>query len=1038
MVGFKRARTLIGLFLAGWTVNAAKGFCSCSIHRARAPTGLSAISDESLSFSRRNAALIASSTTCSRRQALAGVAITSAATAAFFGSESASAGTPKLDSSGNLFAPKSEMLRGGSESTRGIPIKREKRLQAGETLQTVYNTRFIAYLSRFLLNFDPSARAWWVKQGFGDGWDELSLQETDQAERVFSEFAESVEIGLANYFVGPYGSYGSVSAAVAGVSAAAAIPSKRPAKQKGIVDSLLRKGATMKKSTTAPTDGWELSKQGVLNLYALLKARYTTVTAKKQLAVLFSFITPPLQPTIEIAALLGEADNATISKIDVVRPVVANEAESRTSSRRGGGYSLEDIPLLTINCPPALGDDYACAELIPIMKVTSRVLKIKVVDGGAGYDSPPFVSVSQSGISRLCQATALLDRNGSIESILVLDPGYGYGGRNNVPPIVTIEAPRGKRVGRRAKAVAELEFGIAGAKLYRGGNGYVQTEPPKIQVTPPVTDPDWFIAVQEQPEMRMVPFEQTEFLRVKVSEMRSADGNTVFSIAGNPDRRPVDDNLLERLTRDPLEMLPSSVRPQRIRNTLTEAEFYSIPALEKVPQFVAVMEERYRAYDPVFGGVGVGPVQIGATQLSASEYARLALSGAVCTVIVRTVLNPLELIKTKQQLVNDDELFEHARARKAKSTDNTGIEARTIDAAAPTDALSDRSSGNDGLGSIRQQTMVAVREETQTATVVKQPETKIGTIDLVMSLIELRGPLALFQSADITFLASIAFGSFGFGATELFRRSFTAFFFTEGDSGGGSELILLLAAGIATVVTAAVASPFELLRVRSMGQLEPQKWTRVLKEFIEKGSDEDGTSGDADLDFTKLKPRDLLPLWAGFNPTLSRELPFAIAKFLTFDVLASTIINFLNSQLGQGAIPVQVGVGPIGLGISALSGAVAGVAGAIVSHPADLILTKTSSGGKPKQKAVNGESIDAARDSKDWKGVVKELVGRDGGVANLFIGLGARSTFFFLVIGLQFFLYDYVKNLFQVGSEDLNLVLDVFFAVRAGLVTPTN
>ena len=77
------------------------------------------------------------------------------------------------------------------------------------------------------------------------------------------------------------------------------------------------------------------------------------------------------------------------------------------------------------------------------------------------------------------------------------------------------------------------------------------------------------------------------------------------------------------------------------------------------------------------------------------------------------------------------------------------------------------------------------------------------------------------------------FGSFGFGATELFRRSFTAAFFSDVDgSDKGSELILLLAAALATVVTAAAASPFELLRVRSMGLIEPEKWTTVLKNFL--------------------------------------------------------------------------------------------------------------------------------------------------------------------------------------------------------------
>jgi len=37
----------------------------------------------------------------------------------------------------------------------------------------------------------------------------------------FAEFAESVEIGLADYFVGSYGSYASVAAAKAGLDAVA-------------------------------------------------------------------------------------------------------------------------------------------------------------------------------------------------------------------------------------------------------------------------------------------------------------------------------------------------------------------------------------------------------------------------------------------------------------------------------------------------------------------------------------------------------------------------------------------------------------------------------------------------------------------------------------------------------------------------------------------------------------------------------------------------------------------------------------------------
>ena len=64
---------------------------------------------------------------------------------------------------------------------------------------------------------------------------------------------------------------------------------------------------------------------------------------------------------------------------------------------------------------------------------------------------------------------------------------------------------------------------------------------------------------------------------------------------------------------------------------------------------------------------------------------------------------------------------------------------------------------------------------------------------------------------------------------------------------------------------------------------------------------------------------------------------------------------------------------------------------------------------------------------------MKELIASDGGVLNLFSAFPARAVFFFLVIGLQFFLYDYIKTLLDVGTDDLQLILDVFYAVRQGL-----
>ena len=313
---------------------------------------------------------------------------------------------------GELFTPKSDMLSGGSDAARGIPLgsssagaggrRDSRRLEPGEALQSVYETRFVTYLSRFLLNFDPAAYAWSVQQGLSDSWDEsqrLSSTTVDQdtdasyAEERFAEFAESVEFGLANYFVGPYGSYSSVSAARAGILAAEPAPSVQPddVRRRNLFDKVIfgqrKLYSTSDQQQSVPMmESVELAKQGILNLYTLLKTRYQSIAAKRQLAVLFSLISSPLlQPVDEIRALLGEIDNATITAVKLIKPsLVGKEQDPRTSSRRGGGYSLQDFPKVLIDPPPALGDEYKASVIKPILNPTTRILRIRVLDGGAG------------------------------------------------------------------------------------------------------------------------------------------------------------------------------------------------------------------------------------------------------------------------------------------------------------------------------------------------------------------------------------------------------------------------------------------------------------------------------------------------------------------------------------------------------------------------------------------------------------------------------------------------------------------------------
>lgn len=106
---------------------------------------------------------------------------------------------------------------------------------------------------------------------------------------------------------------------------------------------------------------------------------------------------------------------------------------------------------------------------------------------------------------------------------------------------------------------------------------------------------------------------------------------------------------------------------------------FVIPSIASVRTYDNIMDNpRFRAVDPLFGAIGTLPAQKAANELKSSEYARLALSGAVCTVLVRTLLNPLELIKTKLQLENDEELISFTRKSVNRGKSSTHNEASLL------------------------------------------------------------------------------------------------------------------------------------------------------------------------------------------------------------------------------------------------------------------------------------------------------------------------------------------------------------------------
>ena len=831
-----------------------------------------------------------------RRSVLASLAST--ATVLSSSASTANAAVSEISREGNLYSPKAQMLQGGgSDAARGMKMTSSKRDSSNRSknstnnlglIQNVYDTRFIAYLSRFLLNFDPAAKGWLRNELLQTPY--ISVQNDRQkVQLLVADFTESVEVGLADYFVGSYGSYASVQAAKAGLTAtqpatSAIITTNKSQKFQSFQSIFLDnyKNNNNSQSTISQKNiekkNQQQKLQGVRNLFALLKARFENdIQAKQQLIILFSLINDPnLQPSEDIKSLLGEIDNAQIESIQLQYPptptaLVQQRFELfRCSTRFGGGYSIDEIQgkdakdIVKIEAPPALGTNYQTAIVEPKFRTTSRILKINVIDGGEGYTTAPTVTVlnkNNKRITKLCEACAILDReNGSIESIIVLNPGSGYISNNKGTLKVEISPPKRqsktkslqkeqpRRKFRTATAEAELEYELYDIDIVQSGNGYVISNPPKISIRPPKQEPDWFLLPKllynrerdnSKDDDTNVPaiYDNVDYLdnsyltaQVKdispVSRSNQAPMTSGLSMKVGSDSTAIpeiDISLLRDLQNDPLALIPTTIRPQSMQRSSKkndEKEFFSIPKLpppssNKLTSLADLPSARYRAYDPFFGGVGKTPVTKGAKQLNVGEYTRLAVSGALCTVIVRTALNPLELVKTKLQLKNDEELNDYALTKKSKSASMNKHNETIME--------------KDPHYSKKTRTQPLVDDKNHV--IEEEYDTSLGTLDVLKSLVELRGPSALFQSADITFLASLVFGSFGFGATELFRRSFSMEFFSE-DNPGSESIVLLAAAAFATVLTSYAAAPFEIIRVRSMATVEPLPWKTVFGQFI--------------------------------------------------------------------------------------------------------------------------------------------------------------------------------------------------------------
>ena len=131
--------------------------------------------------------------------------------------------------------------------------------------------------------------------------------------------------------------------------------------------------------------------------------------------------------------------------------------------------------------------------------------------------------------------------------------------------------------------------------------------------------------------------------------------------------------------------------------------------------------------------------------------------------------------------------------------------------------------------------------------------------------------------------------------------------------------------------------------------------------------------------------------FAGLGPILLKEVPFFITKFVVCDAMSTYLLSALPALSPDFAGPLGVAAA------SLLGGAVAGAAAALASHPADVALTLTNTGGVTLQQAVERLSAEAARAER----------------------IAPRLLFGSILVSIQFALYTQLKLALGVAPADL-------------------
>ncbi|GLA82925.1 hypothetical protein AtubIFM56815_007116 [Aspergillus tubingensis] len=229
------------------------------------------------------------------------------------------------------------------------------------------------------------------------------------------------------------------------------------------------------------------------------------------------------------------------------------------------------------------------------------------------------------------------------------------------------------------------------------------------------------------------------------------------------------------------------------------------------------------------------------------------------------------------------------------------------------------------------------------------------------------GLRGVFTGWGPTFFGYSAQGAFKYGGYEFFKKFYSDLVGAENAARWKTSLYLTASASAELIADVALC-PFEAVKVRMQTTIPPD--IRSTFTGISSVVNKEGVAG----------------LYKGLYPLWGRQIPYTMMKFASFETIVEMIYNSLPGQKSDYNKGAQTAVAFTG-------GYLAGILCAVVSHPADVMVSK----------------LNANRQAGEAFGAAMSRIYKDIGFGGLWNGLPVRIVMIGTLTGLQWMIYDSFK-----------------------------